>query len=48
MRDTEPFSIVGKCSVLRRKFLGINLHLKQNTLKLTEPNDQKLEYQAIP
>ena len=48
MRDTEAFSIVGKCSVLRRKFLGINLHLKQNTLKLTEPNDQKLEYQAIP
>jgi hypothetical protein len=48
MRETEPFPAVDKCSVLRRKFLGINLHLKQNTLNLTERNDQTLEYQAIP
>jgi hypothetical protein len=48
MRDTEPFSTVDKGSVLRRKFLGINLHPNQTTLKLTEPNDLKLKYQAVP
>ena len=43
MRDTETFYIVDKCSALRGKVLRINLHIKQNTLKLTKPNDPKLD-----